>query len=331
MKTAVTNRVKLSYETVEKLFHEVDASVLDKETLEYSLWRSRTLPPKLAQIASTSGIPPEIAADILLMRSVSIKRDNLNSRMKFMNDEITYAFGEDGNPTEGLIPIPSSPYRKSATSKTTFESNNHTPTQLSPLFRSVVHVKYPQSSSLIEQSMIAANFLVGQWMQKELNVSTVYRVHPKRELPWKDLHPDLRSAFEKKGVELTGDKVTPEMEAVMKSMKLDEIRPFSQSITSLFERATYTHKNSSSTDKAKNETEEHPKDSPTLHFGLNLPWYMHFTSPIRRFADLVVHQRLSHVLETNSEWSTEDLDSTFVYINEKQKAVDVSDRQRSFC
>ncbi|CAL8082220.1 unnamed protein product [Calicophoron daubneyi] len=41
---------------------------------------------------------------------------------------------------------------------------------------------------------------------------------------------------------------------------------------------------------------ELPKDSNTLHYALNMQLYTHFTSPIRRYADIIVHRELASIL-----------------------------------
>ena len=39
------------------------------------------------------------------------------------------------------------------------------------------------------------------------------------------------------------------------------------------------------------------------HYSLSVPLYTHFTSPIRRYADILVHRQLESVLQGASEWN----------------------------
>lgn len=39
------------------------------------------------------------------------------------------------------------------------------------------------------------------------------------------------------------------------------------------------------------------------HYALNVPLYTHFTSPIRRFADVLVHRLLATALGTGQCWA----------------------------
>lgn len=45
------------------------------------------------------------------------------------------------------------------------------------------------------------------------------------------------------------------------------------------------------------------------HFALNLPLYTHFTSPFRRYADIIVHRQLETVLSNGAVEFTEDIES----------------------
>jgi exoribonuclease R len=61
------------------------------------------------------------------------------------------------------------------------------------------------------------------------------------------------------------------------------------------------------------------------HYALNFPLYTHFTSPIRRYADLVVHRLLSIALQTTSEDFTDYTEQATICTERALKAKRASD------
>lgn len=58
------------------------------------------------------------------------------------------------------------------------------------------------------------------------------------------------------------------------------------------------------------------------HFGLNLPTYTHFTSPIRRYADLVTHQQIrAHLKGEKLPYTEEDCQRLGEYITNKVEEI----------
>ena len=129
---------------------------------------------------------------------------------------------------------------------------------------------------LIEECMIAANVQAGKFLAKH-KLPTLYRVHagPKEESLLK-LRTFLGTLSLKFG---GGDKPEPAHYAQL--LERVKERPDRHLIEMVLLRslaqAVYTPENIG-------------------HFGLALPFYAHFTSPIRRYPDLLVHRAIRHVL-----------------------------------
>jgi ribonuclease R len=128
---------------------------------------------------------------------------------------------------------------------------------------------------LIEEAMISANVCAARFLEKH-GRGALYRIH---EGPTGDKLEDLRQALAMVGVRIGTEQPTPkELQRIVASLAHRPERwLYEMLVLRSMSQAVY-----------------HPRN--VGHFGLALPRYMHFTSPIRRYADLVVHRAIKEVL-----------------------------------
>jgi len=130
-----------------------------------------------------------------------------------------------------------------------------------------------ESHQLIEEFMLAANEAVAKHIKEKMKPS-VYRIH---EDPDSDKLFEFRQLVLNYGFKV-GDLDSPN--AIQSLLKSVQGRPEEHAIKvgllKSMKRATYSEK-------------------PIGHYGLSKTNYTHFTSPIRRYADLIVHRVLASV------------------------------------
>ena len=131
-----------------------------------------------------------------------------------------------------------------------------------------------EAHRLIEECMIAANICAAKLLKKH-KIPTLYRNH---EGPNSDKLPNLAEFLSSFGISLTAEKPTPEDYAnIIEQIKG---RPQFAMIQTVILRSLLQA--------------NYSPDSKTGHFGLALGDYAHFTSPIRRYPDLLVHRGIKY-------------------------------------
>ncbi|MDQ6955344.1 MAG: ribonuclease R [Mariprofundaceae bacterium] len=132
---------------------------------------------------------------------------------------------------------------------------------------------------LIEELMLAANTAVAEYLESK-ECALLYRVHP---APERQAIATLNEFLAPLGLTIKQHpKYDVRPSSVQRVLEKSEGKPYAHVLHRLIlrsmQRASYTTNNEG-------------------HFGLAYQSYGHFTSPIRRYADLTVHRRLKALLQ----------------------------------
>lgn len=145
----------------------------------------------------------------------------------------------------------------------------------------IIPVHRNDAHKLIEECMLMANVATAHFLEKS-GLPTLYRVH---EGPSSERLENLRAFLGELALDLPGgDSPTPEdYQQVLSLIEGREDAPVIQTMMlRSLSQAVYQPDNLG-------------------HFGLHYPAYTHFTSPIRRYPDLLVHRAIRHLIRSRKK------------------------------
>ncbi len=165
------------------------------------------------------------------------------------------------------------------------------------------------SHKLVEEAMILANVAAAQTLESQ-KVPLIYRVHDKPK-------PE-KVAILRKISKLAGHNIRRSNELSVHAINSllnsvahqDDSATISMQVLRVMKQARYKPKNSS-------------------HFGLSLKRYAHFTSPIRRYADLAVHRALISACELGGDghvYSVDELEQICDHISGTERLAIQAER-----
>lgn len=166
-----------------------------------------------------------------------------------------------------------------------------------------------ESHKLIEEFMILANVASACFLSDN-KVPTVFRIHDE---PREERVEELRAFLKDTPASLPKGQVMQPKNFNQVLHKVKDL-PIATAINQLVLRT-------------QSQAEYNPKNIG--HFGLSLARYCHFTSPIRRYADLIVHRGILSILDKQNEgypYTLDDLESIAEEISEKERRASKAER-----
>lgn len=166
---------------------------------------------------------------------------------------------------------------------------------------------------LVEDFMLLANKQVAHFAGKEKNangqVPLVYRIH---DTPDIDKLNDFRLFAARFGYRIQLDNPKQITKSLNRFLEEVDGKPEQNLLENLairtMAKAVYTIKNIG-------------------HYGLGFPFYTHFTSPIRRYPDVLVHRVLDAVLTGRSAGQAQAMEKMAVHCSERERAAMQAERE----
>ncbi|MGL4393778.1 MAG: ribonuclease R family protein [Brevinema sp.] len=162
------------------------------------------------------------------------------------------------------------------------------------------------SERLIEEFMLAANQAAGDFLTKK--GLGLYRIH---DVPPAEKYVNLQKFAAKRGVKLPEVPTPKDIQKFVSSLANTPIQ-MSGEILALrsMAQAAYSRQN-------------------VGHFGLGFAKYAHFTSPIRRYADLIVHRLIKYFLFDSAKpaiYTENSLDTIAQHISSQERVAMEAER-----
>lgn len=166
------------------------------------------------------------------------------------------------------------------------------------------------SNKLIEEFMLLANRHVSQFINKK-GLPNVNRAHDK---PNETKLESLKDFIRQFGYEIrtnTPEETTSSLnQLLIDSRGTSEADMIDNLVVRTMQKANYTTKNIG-------------------HYGLGFKDYSHFTSPIRRYPDVILHRLLALYLDDNKTTTPklEKLEAKCLYLSEREKKAQKAERE----
>ena len=178
--------------------------------------------------------------------------------------------------------------------------NNGQPVRVLPLVQTAAH-------RLIERAMISANVEAAKFLEAR-GVQPLYRTH---EQPRQEGIAKLAGQLKRFNLELPDQFRSPkDVQSVLERIRdrFDDTQVWEMALLTTMAQARYA-------------------PSRKGHFGLALQTYVHFTSPIRRYPDLIVHRQIKALLSGRSVEAFEPTDEVGDRLSAAERRAIAVERQ----
>ena len=166
-----------------------------------------------------------------------------------------------------------------------------------------------ETNKLVEEYMLLANKTIAKHLNSGKNIFPfIYRIH---DIPDKERILDLKNLVKKFGHSINSENPVVLSKSLNNLLLKIKGQPEQNLIETLIIRsmakAIYSTKNIG-------------------HYGLSFSFYSHFTSPIRRYPDLITHRLLYDYISKNKHLKSDNLDYVCKHCSETEKLASIAER-----